>query len=93
MTSAAQQTVGVIPPIAAPLPNERRVTPRTATPAYVLDVSRPVNPRRWTTILLAPIELLALAWGAGLVILLIMAPIGIAVASALWLSRVILGWF
>ena len=93
MTSVAQQTVDLLPLIAAPLASERWVTPRPARPAYVLDVSRPVNPRRWTSILLAPIELLALAWGAGLVIMLILAAIGIAVASALWLSRLVLEWF
>jgi hypothetical protein len=68
--------------------------PRSAltpdSPSYVIDVSRPVAPRRWTAMVMAPVELLAVAWTAPLVILLLMLPIGIAVALAVWVARSIL---
>ena len=57
------------------------------SPAYVVDVSRAVKPWRWTSVLLAPLELLALAWGAPVLILLIMLPIGLALVGVLWLGR------
>jgi hypothetical protein len=31
-------------------------------PAYVVNVSRPGQPWRWTSVLLAPLELLVIAW-------------------------------
>jgi hypothetical protein len=37
--------------------------------------------------------LLALAWSVPVIILLIMVPIGLALASALWLGRLVLGRF
>jgi hypothetical protein len=68
--------------------------PRVVMPAsHVLDVSRPARPWRWTSVLLAPVELLALAWSVPVIILLIMVPIGLALASALWLGRLVLGRF
>jgi hypothetical protein len=66
---------------------------RAPTPPYVFDVSRPAQPWRWTSAVLAPLELLALVWTLPLVILLIMVPVGLAVTSALWLGRLILGRF
>lgn len=57
------------------------------TPSYVVDVSRPSTPRSWRTVLLAPFELLVVAWSVPVVILLIAAPIGLAVAAFLWLGR------
>jgi hypothetical protein len=59
------------------------------TPSYVVDVSRPAAPRRWTAAVMAPLELLAIAWTTPLVILLVMLPIGLVVALALWLVRLI----
>jgi hypothetical protein len=62
------------------------------TPGYstsVKDVSRPVRPWRWTSVLLAPVELLALAWSVPVLILFVMVPIGLALASVLWVGRLI----
>jgi hypothetical protein len=56
-------------------------------PSYVIDVSRPAMPRRWTAMVMAPFELLAVAWTAPLVILVLMLPIGLAVALAVWVAR------
>ena len=61
----------------------------TAIPKYVLDVSRPVTPWRWQSSLQAPIELLALAWGIPLVVLLLILPVGLALAGALWIGRLV----
>ena len=61
----------------------------TAIPKYVVDVSRPVTPWRWTNSLQAPIELLALAWGIPLLILLLIVPVGLALAAALWIGRLV----
>jgi hypothetical protein len=61
----------------------------TAIPKYVVDVSRPVTPWRWTNSLQAPIELLALAWGIPLLILLLIVPVGLALAGALWIGRLV----
>ena len=63
------------------------------TPAhqtYVVNVSRPATPWRWRSILLVPIELLALAWSVPVFVLLIMVPIGLVLASGLWLGRLAL---
>jgi hypothetical protein len=38
-------------------------------------------------VLLAPLELLVVAWSVPVVILLIAAPIGLAIAAFLWLGR------
>jgi hypothetical protein len=72
---------------------DRAPVPRAMTPAYVVDVRLPVKPWRWTSVLLAPLELLAVAWSVPVVILLIMLPIGLALVSALWLGRLILHLF
>ena len=61
----------------------------TASPKYVIDVSRPVTPWRWQSSLQAPIELLALAWGIPLLILLLIVPVGLALAGALWIGRLV----
>jgi hypothetical protein len=60
-----------------------------AFPAY-LDVTRPVTPWRWTSVLLAPVELVALAWSVPVLMLLVMVPIGLTLAGALWVGRLIL---
>jgi hypothetical protein len=57
------------------------------TPSYVVDVSRPSTPWSWRTVLLAPLELLVVAWSVPVVILLIAAPIGLAIAALHWLGR------
>ena len=56
---------------------------------YVVDVSRPVTPWRWRNSLQAPIELLALAWGIPILILLLIVPVGLAMAGALWVARLV----
>ena len=57
------------------------------TPSYVVDVSRPSTPWSWRAVLLTPLELLVVAWSVPVVILLIAAPIGLAIAALLWLGR------
>ena len=57
------------------------------TPSYVVDVSRPSTPWSWRSVLLAPLELLAVTWSVPIVILLIAAPIGLAIATLIWLGR------
>jgi hypothetical protein len=57
------------------------------TPSYVVDVSRPSTTWSWRAVLLAPLELLVVAWSVPVVILLIAAPIGLAIAVFLWLGR------
>jgi hypothetical protein len=52
------------------------------TPSYV-----PSPPWSWRAVLLAPLELLVVAWSVPVVILLIAAPIGLAMAAVLWLGR------
>ena len=57
------------------------------TQSYVVDVSRPSPPWSWRSMVLAPLELLVVAWSVPVVILLIAAPIGLAIAAFLWLGR------
>ena len=57
------------------------------TPSYVVDVSRPSTTWSWRAVLLAPLELLVVAWSVPVVILLIAAPIGLTIAALLWLGR------
>ena len=61
----------------------------TVIPKYVIDVSRPVTPWRWSRSLQAPMELLALAWGIPVLILLLIVPVGLALAAALWIVRLV----
>lgn len=81
-------TVAPVQEVAENIAPLRVLTP--AYPAYVVDVSRQVRPWRWTSVLLAPVELLALAWTIPVLILLIMVPVGLALASVLWVGRLIL---
>jgi|SRR5688572_6007101 hypothetical protein len=62
------------------------------TPSYVVDVSRPSTPWSWRAGLLAPLELLVVAWSVPVVILLIAAPIGLAIAALHWLGRLMVRW-
>lgn len=61
--------------------------------ASVVDVSRPVQPWRWTSVLAAPLELVALTWSVPLVMLAGMASVGLAMTSLLWLGRQIVSRF
>jgi hypothetical protein len=60
---------------------------RVTTPSHVVDVSHSSTPWSWRAVLLAPLELLVVAWSVPVVILLIAAPIGLAIAVFLWLGR------
>ena len=62
-------------------------------PAYVVNVSRLVPPRRWRSVLVAPFEVVALAWSVPLVMLAVMIPVGLSIASLLWLWHRIISRF
>ena len=68
----------------------RRV-PAEAYGTSVIDVSRPVTPLRWSSLILAPIELLALAWSVPVLVLLLMVPVGLALAGAYRVGRFVFG--
>ena len=57
----------------------------------VINISRPVVPWSWRDVLMAPVELLALAWAVPLVVLLALLPFGLVIAGAVWLGRMIRG--
>jgi len=87
MTATAQQATDLT--VAADLRPPR--VPAGASPAYVIDVSRPVLPFRWSRLVLAPIELLALAWSVPVFITVLMLPVGLALAAAFWVGRFVFG--
>jgi hypothetical protein len=62
-------------------------TPPAAPLRAVLNVSRPLQSWRWTSALLVPFELLAVAWSVPLAILLVMMPVGLALAAVVWVGR------
>ena len=70
-------------------PAARGVGP-AAYPAYVVNVGGPV--RRWsrTGALLAPLELLAAAWSVPFLLLLVMVPIGLVLATLVWGAGLVL---
>ena len=74
-------------------PTERAVDAGTRVPDYVVDVSRPVQPRRWTDLLLAPLELLAVVWSVPFLILLVSIPAVLVVALIYQLGRLVAGYF
>jgi hypothetical protein len=57
----------------------------------VIDVSRPATPWRWTSVVRLPFELLAVAWGAGLLIVLLVLAVGLVLAAVLWVVRLLAG--
>ena len=57
----------------------------------VINISRPVVPWSWRDVLLAPVELLAVAWGVPFLVLLALLPFGLVIAGAVRLARMILG--
>ena len=65
------------------------IRPAATQPSYVIDVSRPTPPRSWKAGILAPFELLSIAWMVPFVVLLLMLPFGLALAAAVWLARLI----
>lgn len=58
-----------------------------------LDVSRPTLPWRWSTALADSVALLAVVWSIPLAVLIVGAPIALAITLALWLGRSALGAF
>ena len=62
-------------------------------PDYVVDVSRPDVPWRWTGVLAAPLEGLALAWSIPFVVLLCGLPLVLLVALIHWVGRLALNQF
>ena len=60
---------------------------------YVVDVSRPVQPWNWTTVLRAPLELLAVVWSVPFVILMVGIPFVLAVALIYRVGRLLLNYF
>jgi hypothetical protein len=59
----------------------------------VVDVSRPAQPRRWTDLLLVPLELLAVVWSIPFLILLVSIPAVLVVALIYQLGRLVVGYF
>ena len=57
----------------------------------VIDVSRPLVPWNWRDVLMAPMQVLALAWGVPLLVFLALLPFGLMIAAAVWVGRMILG--
>ena len=74
-------------------PTERAVDAGTRVPDYVVDVSRPVQPWSWTSVLLAPLELLAVVWSVPFLILLVSIPAVLVVALIYQLGRLVVGYF
>ena len=74
-------------------PTERAVETGTRVPDYVVDVSRPAQPRRWTDLLLVPLELLAVVWSIPFLILLVSIPAVLVVALIYQLGRLVVGYF
>lgn len=68
-------------------------TPRTAGRGARLDVSRPMLRWRWSSALMDSVELLALVWSIPLAMLLVGAPIALAIALLVWLGRLALSAF
>lgn len=56
-------------------------------------MSRPTLPWRWSTALADSVALLAVVWSIPLAVLVVGAPIALAITLALWLGRFALGAF
>lgn len=56
------------------------ITAGAARAGYLVDVSRPAQPWQWRNVLLAPFELLAVAWSIPFIILVIGIPVVLLVA-------------
>jgi hypothetical protein len=76
-----------------PLPSTRHPVDAGTRSAYTVDVSRPVIPWRWSRVLLAPAELLAVVWSIPFVILILGIPLVLAVAVIHWVGRLLLSAF
>jgi anti-sigma-K factor RskA len=71
----------------------RAVEAGTRTPDCIIDVSRPVLPWRWTSVVLAPVELVAIAWSVPFVILSVGIPFVLVVALVHQVGRFISSYF
>lgn len=67
------------------------LTSSSPLPMAVINISRPVAPWRWQDVVLAPVELLMLAWGVPLLVLLALLPVGVVIAGGIRLGRMIFG--
>jgi hypothetical protein len=65
----------------------------TRFPDYIVDVSRPIQPWNWTTVLLAPLQLLAVVWSVPFVILMVGIPFVFAVSLIYRVGRLLLSYF
>lgn len=75
----------------APVPIPAKLLRDRPRASDTVDVNRTVTPWRWTSVLLAPLELLALAWTIPFLVLLVMVPFGLVIAGALWAGRAVFG--
>ncbi len=62
-------------------------------PSYVVNVSLPDEPRRWTSLILVPLQLLTVVWTAPFVILAVGIPIAFAVSLIDGMGRFLLSYF
>ena len=59
----------------------------------MVNVGRPDIPRRWSSVILVPLELLAVVWTAPFVILAVGIPIAFAVSLMDGMGRFLLSYF
>ena len=62
-------------------------------PSYVVNVSVPDAPRRWTNVILIPLELLAVAWTTPFVILAVGIPLAFALSLLDGIGRFLVSYF
>ena len=86
-TTVAANTIRRLHPVLGTRRVPEHLGRPVTTPSYVGDVSRPSTPWNWRAVLLAPLELLLVAWSVPVAIVLIVAPIGLAIAALLWVGR------
>ena len=60
---------------------------------YIIDVSRPVPPWRWTSVVLALVELVAVAWSVPFIVLSIGIPIVLVLALLHQIGRFLSTYF
>ena len=65
----------------------------TRAAASILDVSRPVEHWRWTGVITQVVTAAVLVWSGAIVLALVLASIGMAIAVSLWAAQSILDWF
>ena len=67
------------------------MTSSSPLPMAVINVSRPLVPWNWRHVLMAPMQVLALAWGLPFLVFIALLPFGLLIAGAVRLGRMILG--